>query len=635
MSLFSNWTDEARRSLCAYGVDLIRTGCLLLRTTPSVAYRASILFQRFQSVAEGVRRKRGDYKGEVEGVAHGSCDAKRAGCSSDNGTNSECFLAPYRLPAHVGTELSSGVLALGDVYAPLDFCLFHVFDHDDIIYLAAACVLITAKLEDLSTSIRYIVNVFMRLNKRRRGEPVIELLKPPPEQYENFKACVREAEKLVLQALGFQTFVECPFKYAIVFLGILLDEEKEKELSDECVGLAGGGDATNLQPRGAAGTGDGSAIPTPNSRSPCDSGVFDSLGAKMWLAKAVCWLNDIPRSWDLYAEEPHVLALCALQETKPPYVVGLPSDWTLAFGVNRSRVNSVLALYSKHLDMLGNSETNNIMLLMARQSTKPQYPKDIPLEQSANSDATALSEARKSEADAAGDLQTVNQVHNLELGVGVVSEANASPDETTNPLPALPFVPPLPPVHPHVSSVGSFTPTLAVLQSSLNIPITTPPAHAVNSIDFSSAVIGCNTVVGLDKMVAHVGNDRKNNLARETTTPVTTNPRPVEEEYEFEDLKELQRRRRREEEAESRRSKRRRSSSRQRRRHRPDERKRQRSGSRRRQWSQSPRRAHGSDHHQRHTHSGNVSQRGKDSRRDGKNRYDTNVRGEKSQRHRK
>ncbi|RNF20843.1 cyclin L1 [Trypanosoma conorhini] len=274
MSLLTGWIDDARRVYTAYGADLIRTGCFLLRTTPSVAYRAAVLFQRFQAVAEGVRRKRGDYQEE-----HGFTDGGR---SNDQASGTR--KASYTVPVHVGTERPSGVLALGDPYAPLDYCLFKLREHDDITYLTAACVLIAAKMEDHSMRIRLIVGVFMRLNQRRRGEPVIEQLQPPPERYDDFKLCMLEAEEVVLQALGFQTFVECPFKYAILFLGMIVE--------DDNVGVATDAGSTTSHPF-------------------YFNGSFSNAAVKRWLADAVCWLNDIPRCVDLYAEEAHVLAVCS------------------------------------------------------------------------------------------------------------------------------------------------------------------------------------------------------------------------------------------------------------------------------------------------------------------------------------
>ncbi|ESL11052.1 hypothetical protein TRSC58_01207 [Trypanosoma rangeli SC58] len=338
MSLLTGWIDDARQSYVAYGVDLIRTGCFLLRTTPSVTYRAAVLFQRFQAVVEKVRRKRGDYQEEY-GVTGGGNPHELA-----SGTRKPS----YTVPMHVGTERSSGVLAFGDPYAPLDYCLFNLHEHDDITYLTAACVLIAAKMEDHSMRIRLIVGVFMRLNQRRRGEPVIEQLQPPPERYDDFKLCMLEAEEVVLQALGFQTFVECPFKYAILFLGMIIEDDK--------VGVVTDAGATT-------------------SNSFYFHGTFSNVAVKRWLADAVCWLNDIPRCIELYAEEAHVLAVCSLFSTRPSNIIGLPDNWTLAFGLERTKLNAVLRLHQRHLEEAVNSGNNNVRLLLETRQTKPCYPK--------------------------------------------------------------------------------------------------------------------------------------------------------------------------------------------------------------------------------------------------------------------
>ncbi|KEG15219.1 cyclin L1 [Trypanosoma grayi] len=333
MPLPTGWVDRARRCYCAYGADLIRTGCILLSTSPSVTYRAGVLFQRFQKVAEKVRQKRGDYQGGGDVLG-----------AEDSGEPAGAVQAvPYVVPPHAGTERpSSGVLVLGDLYAPLQYCLEHLHKHDDIAYLAAACILIAAKVEGPSTQIRCIVDMFMRLNQRRRDEPVIEQLRPPPERYDDFKACVIEAEELLLQALGFQTFVECPFKYAIFFLGVIVEnEEVESSNSDT---------TTTVVKRSVF----------------SDTASFVNPALRKWLEEAVSWLNDIPRSLELFAEDVHVLALCALLATQGSNVIEcLPDNWTLAFGVERSKIDTVLRL---HRDLLGkavSSESINARALLA------------------------------------------------------------------------------------------------------------------------------------------------------------------------------------------------------------------------------------------------------------------------------
>lgn len=57
METLSLWNEEQTRSVYySYGVDLIRTGGLLLRTTPSVIYRASVLFHRFEQSVDAHHR---------------------------------------------------------------------------------------------------------------------------------------------------------------------------------------------------------------------------------------------------------------------------------------------------------------------------------------------------------------------------------------------------------------------------------------------------------------------------------------------------------------------------------------------------------------------------------------------------
>ncbi|EKF32657.1 hypothetical protein MOQ_003489 [Trypanosoma cruzi marinkellei] len=589
MALLTGWMDDARRGYSSYGVDLIRTGCLLLRTTPSVTYRAAVLFQRFQAVAEQVRRKRGDYQDEYS-ITEGN---------SSRDVPSGARKMSYTVPIHVGTERPSGVLMFGDPYAPLDYCLFNLREHDDITYLTAACVLIATKMEDHSMRVRLIVGVFMRLNQRRRGEPVIEQLQPPPERYDDFKSCILEAEEVVLQALGFQTFVESPFKYAILFLGMLIEEDK--------VGVA-------------ADTG------TTESNTFYFNGLSSNLVLKKWLADAVSWLNDIPRCVELYAEEAHVLAVCSLFATRPSNITALPENWSLAFGLERTKLNAVLRLHRKHLEEAVNSGNKNVQLLIETRQTKPCYP-------------TATAEGTPTPAPA------------------VIAPTAGNPPEAPPSLPPKKTTELVPPV---ASSSGikipSATPPLVVppvvapfkqlesLHSALQlnfVPRNNPGMNNNNNNNKSPKVTGSTT-----KNVNDVGNyhpiradipDR----SMPTGGGVTVVPRqPIEEEFHFEDLKELQRRRRQEEENEEKRTKRRRSSSHRRRHHSGERRKRRSSdrqreesrGGRKRRHSQGGHKSHRNEQQQQHRSSA-ASQHSRSDRRDERQRHDNRPRHDDRQRH--
>ncbi|CBH16026.1 hypothetical protein, conserved [Trypanosoma brucei gambiense DAL972] len=632
-----DWLCDARRAFCAYGVDLIRTGSILVRTTPSVTYRASVLFQRFQAAAEEVRQKRGDYHSE-EGFQRGSIS--RSGieetCVMGIGL-ATCRQATYTIPSHVGTECSPGVLVLGDLFAPLDYCLYHFEDHDDIVYLAAACILVAAKVEDPSTRIRSIVSVFMRLNQRRRNEPVIELLQPPPERYENFKTRVREAEEIVLQTLGFQTFVECPFKYAIIFLGILVGNDPVDGGLVVTVG------ASPPQPPAAAGAAN-PTTPLVGSRPLQGSEAFSCPSAKKWLADAVCWLNDIPRWRELYAEEAYVLAVCALYWTRPPDVSGLPEEWTAAFGVESSKRDSVLSVYRENLDGALGSEKHKIEVLLTARHEKPDYPTMGQPARVANEEDEAASGGKPllppSDVSAVGTDPMPIQVKPTEPNTPIFI-----PDIVVGT--AISAGPIIPPPSPSVVT----PPSLAVLQSALSIPITLPPQQPISSNTTGAGGISCSGPLGLEEVLPGGGEEYNKSLPLEAVAPGIAELRPAEEEYQFEDFKEMQRRRRQKEEAELRQTKRRRSSSR-RRRHRSDEKRRRRSDShdrrrsdsrerRRRPRAPSPHknrsgdRQHQHQHHHRQ-HPAATSQRPKSDRRDDRHRNDDYKRNDgKSQRRRR
>ncbi|KAH8620637.1 hypothetical protein ERJ75_000039200 [Trypanosoma vivax] len=633
MSLLGDWTDDARKSYCAYGADLIRTSCLLLCTTPSVTYRAAVLFQRFQAVVEGVRRGRGDYV--KEGRRRSASKAMREGAGGDPLASSHT--SPYVLPSQVGKEYTSGIIMLGDLYAPIDFCLFNLRKHDDISYLCAACVLIAAKVEDPSTRIRQIVGVFMRLNMRRRGDPVIELLQPPPEQYDHFKLCVVEAEDIVLQALGFQTFVECPFKYAILFLGMLLEDSGGSVTSL-------GATSENASVTDAAGSGAavGRSV-TSSGPSPAVDGAFAAASARNWLSNAVCWLNDIPRCIELYSEEAHVLAVCALHATRPPNVVGFPDEWTLAFGVEKAKMNALLSIHRKHLELAVNSEVSNIDLLLTTRGSKPDY-KQAGADGAANQGPVSpiaidvASMPPTTSAPATATATSIASAPQPPPQTPPASSDMSAIDSGVRP-------PTMKPVEPAASSYPSgihVQPKLSALQSALQIPITA--ATPTRSATLQSTAVEPATVLGVTEHTSSMSMESAVSGAVRAAS---------DDEPQFEDLKELQKRRRLEEEK---RSKRRRSSSR-RKRHRSEERRRRRSsskGTKRRRTSAKPRRKrsssrrrqrhqqsgkHSSSHHHHHHHhkrGGSNSQQRRHHHRDDKQHHDTRKRHEgRSDRHRR
>lgn len=275
----------------AYCVDLIRTAGVLLRTTPSVIYRASTLLQRFQQSVNETFRASYSSTPEVE----------------------------YIVPDHVGREMSSGLEPLADLFAPLPYCVANLIRHEDVTYLTAACLLIAIKMDENCTRLQSIVNLFMRLSQRRCGTPVNDLLQPPQERYHDFKKCVIEAEELVLHQLGFQSFVECPYKFVVVFLRVLVEE------------------AT-----------------TPEGQ--------EAYAA--WLVKAVSWLNDVPRFPDLVNLPAAQLSVFAILFACPQGVV-LPEGWHTAFGVSAENLQHITKIDSAHRERAPISAPKHLNALRA------------------------------------------------------------------------------------------------------------------------------------------------------------------------------------------------------------------------------------------------------------------------------
>ncbi|GET93662.1 hypothetical protein, conserved [Leishmania tarentolae] len=368
----------ARDAYTAYGVDLIRTAGLLLRTTPSTIYRASILLQRFEASVE--TQFRSQYISTLDMPAYRNClneDLKRAQLellaasspSSSPPMTEKTGDAPsknaypagveYLVPNHVQLKMRTGLVPLVDLHAPLDYCIHHLSDHEDIMYLVAACLLISTKMEDPSTRIRAVVNVCMRLSLRRSGTPVNEQSKPSPPRYEDFKACVVEAEEVVLHQLGFQTFVESPYKYVLLYLNILLEPAGD----DAQTGVSTVSGESNAGANGTARS-SGAAI-AKLGRPP--------VALTQWMIRAVQVVNDLPRCRRLLAVPADALAIYAIQQSCPPDIT-LPDKWSTVFGVSERLLKAISYRYSVYSNSSAGNRSATAALADARAlSTVPLY----------------------------------------------------------------------------------------------------------------------------------------------------------------------------------------------------------------------------------------------------------------------
>lgn len=331
----TSWDEEAAyRAYCAYGADLIRTCGCLVRTTPSVIFRATTLLQRYQRVAKRDFRSRFRTSAEMSSV------------TSPDGPDAASPTAEYIVPEYAGLgNMSSGLEPLVDLCAPLDFCVYHINDYEDIAYLCAACLLLAAKMEDPGVRIRPIVETFCRLSSRRtRRDTAGELPKPPTARYQDYKSCVVKAEGEVLRLLGFQTFVECPYKYAVTFLNLILTD--------------GGADSAS-----------------PASASPPVSTASHSPEFAAWLSAAVSWLNDVPRCCDMVQFPAYALAVGAIKHTCPPDAgSSLPADWCAALGVTEEAAAAIHSVYCRYLQQETISAKEAMDRLRACMP-KPRYAK--------------------------------------------------------------------------------------------------------------------------------------------------------------------------------------------------------------------------------------------------------------------
>ncbi|KPA81677.1 hypothetical protein ABB37_03985 [Leptomonas pyrrhocoris] len=369
--------DDSRDAYYAYGVDFIRTAGLLLRTTPSVVFRASILFQRFETSVDAhfrsqyirpmdmpayrqtleadlVRAQRLALQPASPQSSPHMTDATRDNGEEDSDPTALPTGAEYRIPNHAQQEMRTGLVPLVDLRAPLDYCLQHLIDQEDIVYLCAACLLIATKMEDPAIRIRTVVNTCMRVSERRAGVVVNELQKPPTARYEDFKACVVDAEEVVLHQLGFQTFVDSPYKYVLLYLNVLV-EPTEASVAD----------AAAAKYLTVPKTSSSRAMQTPSRPS--------SAALTQWMVRAVQLVNDLPRCRRLVDVASDVLALYAIQQTCPSDLTP-PPNWTNVFGVTEATVAVVARVYAAYLkDGLGSRRASDALSEIRTGSTAAPY----------------------------------------------------------------------------------------------------------------------------------------------------------------------------------------------------------------------------------------------------------------------
>ena len=274
MSGIRSHADEASLIYGSYGCDLIRTACALLLSSPALCYRAQVLFQRFNEAIDRALTSQKLQRNESSGA---------------------------QLPGPLSTP--SVVTMLKDImlYPDPEGKALAVLDRydDTVIYFAGSAVLIAAKMEDSPIKIKQVVTVFDRINRRRRRDVMLLAIHSDPALFDLFKANVIAAEETMLIFLGFQTFVEYPYKFLPVFLGLIVDRASQ----------------------------DGEAL-------------FVS-----WLSLACGWCNDAPRFAQLALKFAAPLLACAAIAATKPVDIALPDGWSNAFGIDAKTLATVVDLH--------------------------------------------------------------------------------------------------------------------------------------------------------------------------------------------------------------------------------------------------------------------------------------------------
>eukprot|EP00796_Vickermania_ingenoplastis_P006738 gene6738-4832_t len=313
---------------CHYGVDLVRTVGRVISIAPTVIYQASVLLQQFQSAVQSTFRSR--YKRSTAFFQHATSSFKGS-------AEEEAGRIEYIIPSNAYAPKESGILPLGDLFAPLDYCALSLDgSNDDVLYLAAACLFLSSKLLDNAPPLSRIVDMFVRISFSRVKVKASDSM--VATRLDDFKSFVLQAEEQVAHTLGFRIgLIECPYKYLLCFLHFLIeDTEVNSPLAP------GGWGGSNAGPPGIA-----SSVRLPSNRR--------SEPYMAWLRTATSVLNDIPRSQSMLRYSNAALAVYAIHVSRPevnpsittaladpaaPPLV-LPADWSACFGVTAEELGAM------------------------------------------------------------------------------------------------------------------------------------------------------------------------------------------------------------------------------------------------------------------------------------------------------
>lgn len=319
---------ELYRLYVNHVVDLIRTAGKLAGISPTIIYHASVLLHHFERKVEAVFRSRYSKADHSDHTSEGEQgeEVGSIGQSQDPQRGSRRPLVPYQSIVNVCSN--SGVMPLGDLFAPIEHCVRSMVDkdNDDVYYLAAACLFLSEKLVDsMMVSLKHLVEVFLRLSLARQnvaGDFVSTFIQLRGNEYRD---AIVIAEEQMVNVLGFRMgFVETPYKYLLCYLQILIDDSDTTEHHHQL------------------------------------RATEDYL---QWVREATAVLNDIPRLGPLLSYSPSQLAVYAMDLTCPSSATSaegeteegeavpasrlLPIGWSRCFGVSETTLSAMKAVAEK------------------------------------------------------------------------------------------------------------------------------------------------------------------------------------------------------------------------------------------------------------------------------------------------
>lgn len=176
--------------------------------------------------------------------------------------------------------------------------------------VAMACLFLATKLEETPLKLRFVLSVFDRLLKRQAGVDPTPLSEA---RFQAWSATLKECEGVILNALGYELYVDMPHKFILHFINYLHPTAQQPANSSA------------EEEKGASTSAGGASA----SDALAERALWSSLNQRCWSTLNDCLLS----SRVLFQYAPEVIACAAIYLSANILELALPHEWWLLFDV--------------------------------------------------------------------------------------------------------------------------------------------------------------------------------------------------------------------------------------------------------------------------------------------------------------